>query len=598
MFTPRKYIQKLLNKLSIKKSLMIIFTTIFLIPVVSISIIFVSYLYNTIITWELDKMQKSLVQTETNFDNVLSEIRNFSDRIYVNKQLQNVILTDYQNIQDVYYDYTKLTFLDDYLHSNELIENYRIYTDNQSLLDNSFIIKSTNFIKASKWYESAVLFKGQPLWGYNKDILSKKDYLCLYRSIWGMDKGEFIGVLVINIKPTVVQRIIQNQGFETVIFFSSQLLYTSKKLSNLDERNLLDVINKNEYNSHKLLSVNIEGTKNGVLSTEFNPKNSVSLKFNILYMIPQSQLYQATFYIVIITIIFLSIMIALSFFVIVLFSRYVDSRVRKVQVGISNVVTKDFEISPSIGGNDEFEEIYKALFTMSCDIKNLINQVYVQNLEKEKFSSMQNEMRLKILTTQINPHFLFNTLETIRMKSLSSGDKEVSTMLKLLASLLRYNLTSKGKQVPLSEELNAIQNYLNIQHIRFGEMVAYDIVIMCDIKDVFILPFILQPLVENSFSHGLEDKLQDGFIYILVNDEDDNLIITVKDNGCGMSKQRISEIQEKMNSDNTEDSSSSIGMANVNSRLKLFYGNQFGLKIKSEENVGTDIFITIPLNKE
>jgi two-component system, sensor histidine kinase YesM len=598
MPTFRQYIQRILNKISIKKSLLMIFTTIFFVPVITISIIFVCYLYNTIISWELDKMQKSLVQTEQNFDNVLFEIRNFSDRIYINKQLQNVILTDYNNIQDVYSDYSKLSFLDDYLHSNEMIENFRIYTENQNLLDNSFIMKSTNFIKASKWYENAVLFKGQPLWGYNKDVFTKKDYLCLYRSIWGMDRGEFIGVLVINLKPSVIQKIIQNQGFETAIFFDNKLLYTSKKLSNSDDQKLINIINTKETSSKKLISVDIEGINNGVLFTEFNPKNSVSLKFNIMYMIPQSQLYEATLYIVIITILFLSIMIILSLFVIFFFSRYIDSRVVKVQMGISNIVTKNFEISSSIGGNDEFEEIYKALYTMSCDVKTLINQVYVQNIEKEKLLSKQNEIRLKILTTQMNPHFLFNTLETIRMKSLASGDKEVSTMLKLLASLLRYNLTSKGKLVPLTEEINAIQNYLNIQHIRFGDRVTYDVITMCEIKDCKILPFILQPLVENSFSHGLEDKIKDGFIYILINEENDKLIITVKDNGNGMSDERKNEIMIKMNSENTEDTSSSIGLANVNSRLKLFYGEEYGLQINSKENVGTDIIITIPLWKE
>ena len=139
-----------------------------------------------------------------------------------------------------------------------------------------------------------------------------------------------------------------------------------------------------------------------------------------------------------------------------------------------------------------------------------------------------------MLSNQINPHFLFNTLETIRMKAISASDKEVANMLKLLASLLRYNLSVRGKPVPLYNELEAIQNCLAIQHMRFGNRISYDIVTMCDVKKLDILPLLIQPIVENSFSHGLEDKVSGGFIYIIISSENvnhcDRITICVKDN--------------------------------------------------------------------
>ena len=204
-----------------------------------------------------------------------------------------------------------------------------------------------------------------------------------------------------------------------------------------------------------------------------------------------------------------------------------------------------------------------------------------------------------MLANQINPHFLFNTLETIRMKSIASGEKEVATMLKLLASLLRYNLGIKGQPVPLIQELEAIQNYLNIQHMRFEDRVSYDIVTMCDINNIMILPLLIQPLVENSFSHGLEDRVSGGFIYILINTEEIDgkriMNISVKDNGSGIDEEKLEELNNNLKEKNDDIDSTHIGIVNVNSRIKLFYGKEYGLSIKSDFGEGTIVTITIPV---
>ena len=213
-----------------------------------------------------------------------------------------------------------------------------------------------------------------------------------------------------------------------------------------------------------------------------------------------------------------------------------------------------------------------------------------------QLDSIQLEMRYKMLSSQINPHFLFNTLETIRMKALGSGDKEVATMLKILASLLRYNLSAEGKPVPLIQELDSIQNYLNIQHFRFGERVSYDIATTCDVQNIEILPLLIQPIVENSFLHGLENKVSGGFIYILITADaqnPDDILISVKDNGCGMDEDEIELVTKKMNEPDSQNNSTSIGMANVNSRIKLFYGQKYGISIQSEVGEGTTVTLRI-----
>jgi two-component system sensor histidine kinase YesM len=229
--------------------------------------------------------------------------------------------------------------------------------------------------------------------------------------------------------------------------------------------------------------------------------------------------------------------------------------------------------------------------------------VYKGKVEQEQLVSRQNDIRFKMLSSQINPHFLFNTLETIRMKSLANNDRDVAQTIKLLANILRHNLEVIHREVPLLSELDVISNYLDIQQVRFGDRISYDIICLCDVRDIYVLPLLIQPIVENSFIHGLESKVKGGFIYITIStekkDTNEILCIEIKDNGNGIGEEKLRLINEKLMVDSIEDISSSIGLINVQQRIKLFYGMEYGLSIQSIEGIETRITIKLPLiNKE
>jgi len=589
-----KWFQNLLNKHPIRKSLITIFLLFILLPFTFISLFHIHYLYSTLMDAEINKVKSSYSDTEENLTMILEKIVSFSDRLYVNKQIQSVLTKKYSDMRDVYADYMNLTFLEDYLRTYDEVANFRFYTDNQALLDNSFIVKATWKLKTELWYDTALRLKGAPFWTIKKDSVNKKEYLSLVRSIWNTSNGRFIGVLCINLDGDVIEKKLHNQFFDTSIVFNKRILYSNnKKMQARDRAQLLSIFE--ESHNLELQTIDFMGKKTSVMCGEFFPAKTEFNGFGIIYLIPLEQMIDATLEILFFSSLFFLIMIFILFLFIMTFTRYVTTRVKKLQYGISNVVQKNFEIPPSIGGKDEFEQIYSKLYEMSCDIKKLIEQVYTQNIEKEQLAAKQNEIRYKMLATQINPHFLFNTLETIRMKSLASGEKEVAMMLKLLASLLRYNLSVEGKPVPLITELDAIQNYLNIQHIRFGERISFDVVTTCDVQNQMILPLLIQPLVENSISHGLENTISGGFIYIFINsdEESDDIIITVKDNGTGMSQEKLDELNSKINLGAAEDYTSSIGLVNVNSRIKIYYGKDYGMTISSKEGEGTTVTIRV-----
>lgn len=590
-----------LYKYPASQSLRILFFSIFIFPVIIICFIYGLHLYTTTLNMEMDKVYSSLVVTESEFQESLMQAKSFSDRIYVNKRLQSLLLKEYENPREIFDAYAELSFLEDYLKNYQNISSFRIYVNNNTLLDNSYISKTPDYIYEEGWFNSAVVMKGHVFWDITYDKISKKTNFSLVRSLWTPSFNQYIGVLVINLDPDDIQKKLSEQLYDTFIYYYNENIFSStKKLDYETKMNIFELAKENENSSKKYIKTKVNGQNVGIFSVDYNPFIHMSVKFKILYIIPLKQLNSQTKLNIYISAIFIFIMILLALFVFFLYSKYVNLRVLKVQNGIEKVVKNNFELEKTIEGHDEFSQIYDNLYLMSENIKKLINEVYKQNLEKEQIKSKQSDMSFKMLATQINPHFLFNTIETIRMKSLASGDKEISTMLKLLAQLLRYNLSVKGQPVSIKKELEAVKNYLTIQHFRFGERISYDIKINCELEDVYILPLIIQPIVENSFTHGLENKEKGGKINIFIDkinqDEKEILIIKISDNGSGIKKEQLEKIRENLKlekQDSLETSGMSIGLGNVTSRIKLYYKNGSDVEINSQEQEGTEVILKL-----
>lgn len=594
------YLNSLLTKNSISRSLTQLFFTVFLIPVILICTFYVVYIYKSMRDAELEKVISSLEKTESEFNESLVEVKAFSDRLYVNRKLQSLLLKDYSNIQDIYSAYSELSFLEDYLRNYKEIANFRIYVKNETLHENSYIIKATQDDYERSWFKTAVIMKGHAFWQVTYDKKTNKRYLSLVRSLWSPSYRQYIGVLVININPEIIQKNLSEQLYETLVYFEDQNIFTTvKRISKEEIKEIPEIIRNNETND-KYISWEIQDNQVGLFAADFYPQDSNCVKFKFVYIIPLRQLNVQTRNNIYITLFLLLSMILLSSVVFIIYSNYVKNRVTKVQTGIEKVVSNNFEIEESIGGNDEFEKIYNNLYSMSGNLKTLIDEIYQQKIEKEQIKAAQSEMSFKMLASQINPHFLFNTIETIRMKSLASGDRDVSKMLRLLAQLLRYNLSVKGKPVPLSKEIEAINNYLTIQHMRFGDRIEYSINSNFDMDKYEILPLLIQPIVENSFNHGLEDREKGGTITINLEWEKcqigELITIKVKDNGQGIPEEKLKEITYNLENNletSKNNSEVSIGLGNVNSRIKLYYKNGSGIEINSSIGQGTEVCLKL-----
>src|SRR5574344_241977 len=591
-FSPFTKGKTLFNNLKIKQKLIVLYIGAFMLPLIIVSIILSIWLHKTLENWELVQAKTAVTQTATLYKDILDNSAELSDSLYVNKAVQDTLLTTYRTAQEVYDQYMNTAFLDDFLRANKSVSSFRYYTENATILDNAYFIKVTPDIMESAWYTEAKNANGKPQWVMKTDNISRKKMLSLVRSVWSRTDHQFVGILSINVDTDRITRLLQSQENETFIAINGRIEFSSRKMP-LDKFPEL-LARKIKTDRTESFYTTWNGTKSAVLvNSIFGAANNEMV---LVQIIPRTKLLTTTAQGVLI---YLSVMLLGSIFSLVgilIFSRYFDKRVGYVDEEIKKVVQNNFELGPRLEGTDEFAEIYDALFVTSQNIKTLIAEVYQHKIEQEQLQSRQNDIRFKMLASQINPHFLFNTLDTIRMQSLADGNRDVAQTIKLLAKILRHNLDVTDRLVPLIEEVEAVSNYLDIQHLRFADRVTYDIIYTCDVRNIGILPLLIQPVVENSFIHGLESRQKDGFIYICIDsDEVSNLYISISDNGTGISPEKLEELKKKLSNGMVETISSSIGMVNVNQRIKLYYGDEYGLEIASELGKGTTVTIHIPI---
>lgn len=246
----------------------------------------------------------------------------------------------------------------------------------------------------------------------------------------------------------------------------------------------------------------------------------------------------------------------------------------------------DLSINIPVHSNDEVGQLAKSFNSMLMEIRELIKQKY--NVELK-----QKTAELYALQSQINPHFMYNTLETISMSVEEEKTEDVVTMLTLLGRMLRYSLNNKDKLVTIRNELQHIEDYLRIQKFRFEERLHFEIEKEEKLLEYYIPKFVLQPIIENSIKYGLE-KQRELKVKISVCEEHPDLILTVLDSGPGIAKEKLEELNERLMADPMLGRDSGIGIINVNARITMIFGDHYRLSITSHVNKGTMIKIRIP----
>lgn len=291
---------------------------------------------------------------------------------------------------------------------------------------------------------------------------------------------------------------------------------------------------------------------------------------------------------------FIVFVILLIIFIVILINSYISFRVtnpiRELEKSVKALEEGNLDADIYMGGSYEVQHLGKSVQDMKFRIKGLMQDIVNEHEEKRKseFDSLQ---------AQINPHFLYNTLDIIVWQIENEKQSEAVHTVTALARFFRLSL-GKGKNiVTVKDEIEHVKNYLMIQHMRFKNKFDYEFDIAEDVLELPSLKLMLQPLVENAIYHGMEFMDGDGMIMVKAWREEDELYLSVADNGLGMTEDKVEMILTgKSTSGNGR--GSGIGVKNVNERIKLYFGEAYGLTIDSEPDEGTTVIIHLPAKDE
>jgi len=294
------------------------------------------------------------------------------------------------------------------------------------------------------------------------------------------------------------------------------------------------------------------------------------------------------YYVILVSGLFL---IAVNILIVILFNKRVYRPIANVEGALHAIVSGDTNLKlTEFKQESELYPVYNDLQSLIVRLKQLIDSEYTAGI-------MKKQAEIDALQSQINPHFLYNTLESIRGQAIVEGVEDIGKMVKALADIFRYSITNKNAMVKLEEELRNIDNYLKIQQFRFDNKFIVIKEIEEETKNCLIPKLIIQPIVENAIIHGLETKPGKGTIKIKTYSTTDSIIISVEDDGEGMEKETLEAINESLAhgvSLKKAEHKVGLGLININERIKLIFDSDYGLKVYSIKQIGTKVELRIP----
>jgi two-component system, sensor histidine kinase YesM len=449
--------------------------------------------------------------------------------------------------------------------------------------------KNINKFLSQDWFETVKSGDVRVLWNvpYNYEIegLGDDKYISIVKSIRNKYSPQNVaGELMINFSAYDLGKIIGNSinGYFAIINENSQIIYSSEK--SIEDKILTnkDIMSKNLYYGSGSFFTTIDNEKFMVNYNSIKKFGMCSISL-VPYKEIIKEIDSLKFKINSINILVFSVFLLLGTGMIMNTInplRQLLKRMKKMKVGAYSVGIKENENLDDVNG------LVHSFDNMLNRVEELVNTV----VQEQK---LENDLRYEALRAQINPHFLFNTLSTIKWSAKMSGADNVSKMISALGKLLEVSINKGEEEITLKEELKLAECYIYIQNVRYND--KFEMRININDESIYsckMPKLILQPIVENCIIHGFEDKNDNCRIDINAYIKEESIVIEVIDNGMGMDADRIEHLL--FNNENTKHKFNGIGLNNVHERIKLKYGQTYGLSITSEPERGTTVSISIP----
>lgn len=520
-------------------------------------------------------------KTNAEIDARLKEIEEHSVYILSNDNVQKLLqISNYQ--ERLKYENEAKSVINQALSAVSSIHSIQLYDRDGNLLfyksfkyyENAFKsqIMNTN-IKDERVYERAKTLKGERFW---TKLFPGSDKLSMVRAVNAMGSQDQIGILIININEDEIERL-----FRTLENMSTSFLM----LYEWDENIIYSSGNTNELLIPEIIKL-AKTEKNSFWSygkyAYINYYSSLN-DWNMLAMIPGEKLFAPINIIRNITVLIVAACFILSIAFSIIIAYYMMQPVTTLRMFMEQVESGNLNIRYHSSNHNEISQLGYVFNAMLDKLNKLIRE----NTDKQRRIRVEE---LKALQAQIKPHFLYNTLDNVYWMAQLIDAKEICNILSALANYYRISLSKGTETIKIKEEIRHVENYMTIQKIRYANKIDFGIQIPDEILDMYIVKLTLQPIVENAIYHGLRDLDRNGDIRISGKVIDGIISIEVRDNGRGMSKEKIDRVINGFNDNSTE----GYGLSNVNERIQLYFGDNYGISINSVEHEFTSITVRLP----
>ncbi|ASA21525.1 cache domain-containing sensor histidine kinase [Paenibacillus donghaensis] len=586
----------LMNNLRLRTKLFLSFGCVALIPVLIAGVFLTSELRNIAMGNALEQITANVDRVKKRTGEMLGVPLDIAYRLSNDSRLEEAANYRYMSVYDVVEAYWNYPDFREFVRLYNEISSIRLYIDNPTVLDNWEFLQTDEQVTQEQWYRTAIAQRSLVCWNYIRDNRNGQYYLSLIRKVDFLNQRT-TGVLVVNVNTDKLNDILNQETFETLIVDENDNIVASnredhlgKTLGDINFRPVTSAAGQGPYD------VTIDGKAFKTLIDDWHPGGSLnSLRIISIFSV-ESIVEEPNRIISLASLVIISALI-MAILLIYYFSRLLTGRMLHLSKHISKVGSGNLGAMLVIDGTDEIGQLARQFNHMVRNINDLMSEVQETNRQKNAIELKQNEIKFKMMASQINPHFLFNALESIRMKAHVRGQADISQVVRLLGKMMRKNLEVGNGMISLQSELETVNCYLVIQKFRYDDRLSYELHVDPKANPVQIPPLIIQPLVENCVIHGLENRIDGGMVRVDIRLEEEQLKVQVSDNGTGMTKARTQEIREMLeNKDDYE--TNNIGMRNVHLRLKLTYGPQCGLTLASQSGFGTQISFAIPLRRD
>ena len=572
---------------SIRTKLIIGFLTILLPLVLILSIVFYSYSAEIVLKQSLEQTREIVEQFSISLDNYLGLMRNKMEILADSPTIQEELNThqDKEDIKnDSFYSRNKrIRRIMLQIYSSVTMNDVEIYGINETNHYLSLWSKKYEIPDKDILFENAKLSKGRSVLVNN---INDADTIQMIKMVKDLQTYKPIGYIRFGLKRNHIEKMAKNINFGSdggVVIFDENL----NKISGIAHDSVLSKLlkekpsignfsyseGKNEYTAVHIHSDSTGWTTVGVIPLRYINKDLAGIQY--------------------LTVIIIVLTIIIGVTVSVIIAQSLILPLENTVNALEKFSRGDFAVRLKENRCDEIGKLNRIFNKAIKEINELMQKVTQSEI-------LNKEMEFKTLQSQMNPHFLYNTLDAINWLAFKEKQTEICNLVAAISSLIRASISNKKSIITIEQELDYVKNYIYIQHIRYKD--RFDTIYDIDesLLKQAVPKLIIQPIVENAIIHGIENSKNKNLLYISIKRENECIVIIVKDTGIGMTDEKVSELlKEPLNAEGDEQKAhTNLGLYAVHKRIQLMYGDLYGLAVHSQAGEGTTVTLHIPFTKK